>query len=203
MSRANQWASQTNVAADPTFDLAFTVDGLLHNGFEPVTISNITYTSSVSSTFRHLQVVDALVSVNGGPFDRPDSVDVPAGALLQVRAVLQPFGSGDERTVLLSLQVPAGTSGRVGELALKGKPNPQGNPTACLLNPASCPEQPTANSLDDYLTEIGNVPRNDALSLTLTLNPPQGTGAPVTRSTTEPQDQVVTGQRNFSVNVLP
>lgn len=205
LSRANQWASLTDVVADPTLDFAFTVDGLLHNKFEPVTIDNITYTSSVSSTVRRLQVVDALLSVNGGPYDRPDdSVDLPAGALLRVRAVLQPYGGGDQSTVVLPLRVPAGTNGRVGTLTLFGGPDTQSsNQTACLLSPTGCTATAPANSLDDYLTGIANVPRNDDLSLTLTLNPPQGTGAPATTTTTQPQDQVVTGQRTFSVNVLP
>jgi hypothetical protein len=206
LSRANQWASLTDVAADPTFDLASTVDGLLHNKFEPVTIGNITYTSSVSSTVRRLRVADALLSVNGGPFDRPGSVNVPAGALLRVRAVLQPYGGGHERSVMLSLRVPAGTNGRAGMLTLLGGPDTQGEQPQdeiCLLTPAGCTATVTANSLDEYLTGIGNVPRNDALSLTLTLNPPEGTGAPAIITTAQPQDQVVTGKRTFSVNVLP
>jgi len=203
VSRANQWASLTHVVFSPTLDLAFTVDGLLHNKFEPVTIGNITYTSSVTSTVHRLRVADAQLSVNGGPYDRPVAVDVPAGALLQVRVVLEPYGSGDERTVEMSLRVPEGTNGQTGTLNILGEPDTQGDPTACLLNPAGCTEQPPANSLDDYLNEIRNAPRNDALSLTLTLNPLQGIGAPTIVSTTQPQDQVVTGKRTFSVNVLP
>ena len=69
--------------------------------------------------------------------------------------------------------------------------------------PAGCTTTAPANSLDDYLTEIGNALRNDDLSLALTLNPPQGTGAPATVTTTQPQDHVVTGQRTVSINVLP
>ena len=204
LSRANQWASLTDVVADPSFDFAFTVDGLLHNKFEPVTIDNVSYTSSVSSTVRRLEVVDALLSVNGGPYERSDSVDVTAGALLRVRAVLQPYGGGDQSTVVLPLRVPAGTNGRVGTLTLFGGPNTQSsNQTACLLSPAGCTATAPANSLDDYLTGIGNALRNDDLSVTLTLNPPQGTGAPATVTTTQPQDHVVTGQRTLSINVLP
>jgi len=203
LRRSDRWASQFDVAIEPVFDVAITVDRLLNNPFEKVGIDRVRFTSDVSTVLRQLRVVDALVSVNGGPFTRSDPIEVRPGALLRARVVLQPFQRLSTRTVELSVRVPAGTAGRFGSLQVVGGVPGEGGEvgSACLLADGGCSAGQPRESLDTLLAEIRNRPRHDDLSLVLSLDPADGSGATLTRSTTQRLDQVVVGSRSFAVGV--
>jgi SpoIVB peptidase S55 len=205
LSRSDRWASPFDVAIDPAFDLALTLDSLLLNPYERVGIDAVVFGSEVSTVFRQLRIADARVSVDGGPFLRPEQLVVRPGALLRVRAVLAPFQSTTTQTVQLAVRVPAGTAGRFGALQLLGS-SPGGigaEDSACLLESQGCAAAAARESLDTLLAQIRSRPRGDDLRLVLTLESPTGSGAGTTRSAVRRLDQVVTGSRFFPVSVAP
>ena len=203
LARSNRWASQSDVAFEPALDLAVTVDRILNNPYEQVSVDRVRYSSAISTVYAALTLIDALVSVDGGPLGRPSALEVRPGSLLRVRAVLQPYRSPTTRTVELALRVPSGTSGRFGSLDIVGGAGSTGGPpeAACLLADGGCRAAQVRPSLDTLLDELRSRPRNDDLSLVLRLDPAEGGGEPITRTTTERQNQVVIGFQSFPVSV--
>lgn len=214
VSRTNRWASLDDIAVEMSFDVAFPLDQLLNNPIEEVHVDGVRFSSSVSTDVRQLRVVDAVVSVNGGPFTRPEALMVPPGATLRARVALQPFRSTETVTAELELTVPQGTAGRFGSLQVVGgvgvpegggEPGGPGSPgggdESCLFGEQGCAVEPP-QSLDTLLEEIRKRPRNDDLALVLQLDPaPEEATQPLTHSSTRRLDQVVTGFLAFPLQV--
>jgi hypothetical protein len=209
LTRTNRWASQVEVTSEPALDLGLTLDALLHNEFEPVKVNRVTYNSSIGTEFRQLRIVDAKVSVNGKPFVRAESLEVPPNAQLRARVTMLPFASRTAQTVDLAVRVPANAAGREGTLSVSGggavaEPSPEAGIVAsgCLLTAAGCVAAvEDAPSFDGLLREIRNAPRNDDLTLNLDLEDPDGAMPTVSRSQTKLQKSVVTGLREIGVTV--
>jgi hypothetical protein len=213
LERSNRWSSQFDIASDPAFDIASALDQLLNNPFEKVGFDEVRFSSDVQTAVRQASIVDALVSVDGGPFERADAVVVPAGSTLRVQVVLQSFQSTSNVTAELEVMVPQDAAGRSGSLQVSGGagsvdgaagPGVVGEQDpACLFAEHGCATVTAVppEALDTLLDDIRNRPRNDDVTLTLTLDAPPEGGEALTESAVERQDQVVTGFRGFSVQV--
>jgi hypothetical protein len=193
--RSDRWASAFDIAVDPSVDVAGAVGRLVDNPFEKVRIDDVRFTSEVATLLQQLSIVDALVSLDGGPFARPTTVEAPSGAQLTVRAVLRPFQSASTRSVDISLRVPADSAGRAGTLEVAG------GAIAGAGGGAGDEAGTEPESFDELVTVLRTEPRNDTLALVLRLDPADPSQQPSTTSTVTRLDQVVDGTRSFSVLV--
>jgi len=119
VTRFNRWASRTDVAVDPAFDLEYAVDQLVNNEFERVTVRRHLPLGG-GHAYPELRIVDLAVSVNGGRYVKPQVLRVKAGSRLRVRVSMRPFQSTSVRTATLELTVPNGAGGEAGGLEVVG-----------------------------------------------------------------------------------
>lgn len=204
LTRGNRWASRDDLAVEPASDVAMAVDALANNEFEPVTIKQVAFRSTYSTTFRQLRIVGAAVSVNGGKYKKASLVRVKAGAKLKVRVSLVPFRSSSTRTATIRITVPKKAAGRVGALMLSGGGMTQSmdeEDLSCLLVPGGCDTEPTVSSLNQVLSSIRSAPRNDDLMASLVLESPEDEGSTMTKNASRRQTDVVSGSHQFMLEV--
>ncbi|HYP45053.1 MAG TPA: SpoIVB peptidase S55 domain-containing protein [Propionibacteriaceae bacterium] len=205
LTRANRWASRSDLALEPANDIAVAVDALVNNDFEPVTIQRVGFQATFSSTFQQLRITGAAVSVNGGKYTSARTLRVKAGSDLKIRVSLVPYRSTSTRTTTIGMKVPAKAGGRVGSLMLSGGGTQamDENELFCLLSPAGCETGPTESSLNGVLSSIRSAPRNDDVVANLVLESPEGDAAPMTTTASARQGAVVAGAHDFVLDVRP
>ncbi|HEY5846892.1 MAG TPA: SpoIVB peptidase S55 domain-containing protein [Microlunatus sp.] len=201
--RDNRWASREDVASDPAFDVAYAVDALLNNEFEPVTIDQVRYDSTVGTEYRQLRITGLAVSVNGGRYVAPRALTVTPGATLRVRVTIQPFRSSVKRVATATLTVPRNARGRIGALtAIGGVDLNSGlgeEEPGCLLEDPGCADEPVS-SLNQIARGITSQPQNDDLVIRLALES-EIDGSVQTTSKSVRRKDTVAGQRSIAITV--
>lgn len=201
--RANRWADLVDVTVPPAEDAALTLDALVNNEYEPVTITGVDYDSTVSTTYDQWRIVSMAVSVNLGPFRTPNQLSVKAGSVLRVRVSMRPYRSLETTTSVVTIQVPSNAAGKVGVLSVTGgldaassEPEPD---EGCLLSPETCEEQ-TEPTFDSLLRGLTSVPRNDQIVADLRLESEEGEQQRASAKG-RPNPATVTGQRVLPIAV--
>ncbi len=200
--RDNHYASTYDLAEEPSWDIAMTLDRLLNQPYEKVRINSVDLTSKVTTNFRQLRIVDAKVSVDGGDFRRPEVLRVKPGALVTVRVVMQPYQSLTKRTVDLSLRVPTGTAGQFGLLDVMGGSSDEENGEGCLISDHGCSGDEPRQSLDTVLKRIRTGAHNNDVRLGLYLEDEEKMDGSVSRTTVKRVDQIVRGRSGFYLEVV-
>lgn len=202
VTRSDRWASADDMAFDPAVDLAITLDSLLNNPYEPVKITSVNYAMSATTTLRRMRVVSALVSVNGGRFVSPTELRVRPGDTVRVRTKLQPYQGKPDVVVERNLRVPAGSSGRFGVLRVIAGGS-AGGPDGgdCLFDEDGCASGEGQTTIDGLLAAVRNRPGNNTLEVSLELEGNTPDARPLVTKQSEAMPQVVTGYRDFAVQV--
>lgn len=203
VSRSNRWAVRgDDVSYDPAVDLADAVDQIVNNEFEAVKIKKVSYSSSVSSTFRQERITGIAVSVNGGKYTKPSRLKVKAGATLKVRVTTQAFRSSSTHNVTVQVKVSKKAAGSSGTLSVQGGLDVAQNgddveSSSCLLDD-TCDSAP-ATSLNSVIKGLTSAPRNNDVIVNLSLESDSGKTRAVSASTSE--SSVVTGEKDLVVSV--
>lgn len=212
IGRSNSWASRYGLTEDPAFEVAYAVDSLVNNDFEPVTISSVDLAADVTTSYDQLHVVKIEVAVNGGSYKTPKTLKVKAGAKLKVRVTMKRYRSTSTVTAVTDLKVPKGASRQSGLLSAVGGLSTGGDPdgkdgaddSACLLEGSGC-DNGQEGSLDDVISEIKKTPRNDDLLARLSFDDSEesdeGTGSSAAVTSTVRQKLTVVGSRSIAVTV--
>jgi hypothetical protein len=205
LSRSNQWADRSDVAMEPSLDLAIAADALANNDFEDVTIDNVTFDSTVATKYEQLHITKLRVSVNGGRYTSARRITVKAGAKLKLQVSLQPFHGTTTSTTTLTLTVPKSARGQSGELAAVGgldlaQDLEEASDEGCLFA-GNCAD-PADGSLNALISDLRRAPRNDAVVAQLVLDPEdeEGTGTPAAVSS-RLQKLTVSGARAVTLTV--
>jgi hypothetical protein len=203
VSRTNQWASTVDVAAEPAFDLAYTLDALVNQEDEPVTVQKVDLQSNITSDFQQYRVTRTEVAVGKGAYRNVSAVAVRAGDTIKVRTTLKLYRSSKVKKVVSTLKVPARTQGQEGFLEVSGglaSAEADEEDEGCLLDPSACEDDLPA-SLDGLVKQITSAPRNNDLLVGLYLSSAQtGELGPV-RELRARQGYTVTGSRGVEVRV--
>ncbi len=202
--RSDRFADISDVASDPSYDLAITLDALLNNPYENVRVTAVDFTASVRESVRRLRVVSTSVSVNGGAFRNVGQLKVRPGDSLRVRTTLQPYQSAKKVVVLSALKVPAGTSGAFGTLGIAGGglAGGDGSSADCLFQEGGCTGKEGMTSVKQLLADITSRPGNDALEVALRFD--EGTvpkNTPAVTYVATSLTQVVSGSRDIAIEV--
>jgi hypothetical protein len=203
VSRTNQWASTEDIAFEPALDLAYTIDALVNQEDEPVTVQKVDLRSTITSKFQQYRVSKVEVAVGKGAYRAAKAVTVRAGSTIKVRTTLKPYRSSAVKRVVSRLKVPARTQGQVGFLDISGGLAPsvlEEEDEGCLLDPSACDDE-LPPSLDGLIKQITSAPRNNHLLVTLYLGSEETeTFAPV-RALRDAQRYPVKGSRGVEVRV--
>ena len=214
LHRSNRWASRDDLTVDPAFDLAYALDSLVNNDFEPVTISAVDLDADLTTTFQQLHVVKVEVAVDGGSYKAPKTLKVKAGAKLKVRVTMHPYRGTSTVTTVASLKVPKDASGQSGTLSALGglstspdfEDEDEGSTSGCLLDGSGC-DNGEEGSLDDTISSIKEAPRNDDVVAQLSFDDKDdegdgGSGAGTATVESKVRQKVtVLGSRSISVVV--
>ena len=204
VSRTNQWASTEDIAFEAALDLAYTIDALVNQEDEPVTVQKVELRSNITSKFQQYRVSKVEVAVGKGAYRAAKAVTVKAGSMIKVRTTLKPYRSSTGKRVVSRLKVPARTQGQVGFLDISGGLDSsvleEEGDEGCLLDPSACDDE-LPSSLDGLIKQITSAPRNNHLLVSLYLGSEETeTFAPV-RSLRDPQRYTVKGSRGVEVRV--
>ena len=204
VSRTNQWASTEDIAWEPALDLAYTLDALLSQEDEPVTVQKVDLRSNITSDFRQYRVSKVEVAVGKGAYRSAQAVTVRAGSTIKVRTTLRSYRSDAVKRVVSRLKFPARTQGQDGFLEISGGLDSfgpeEGEDEGCLLDPSACQED-LPSSLDGLVKQITTAPRNNHLLVSLYLGSEETeTYAPV-RTLRDRQRYTVKGSRGVAVRV--
>lgn len=207
--RSNAFASRDDVTVDPAVDVALAADALVNNDFEDVTLTGVTFGSTMATRFEQKHVTKMEISVDGGRYSTR-RVTVKAGARLTIRVSTAPFRSTRATTTTLRLTVPKSARGRSGVLTVNGGVNlaQQGEDdvsAGCLLAGQGC-GTPEATTLDAVIKGLQTAPRNDEVVAQLLLasdSEDEEADATVVASARRTQRLTVTGSRGIEVTVRP
>ena len=205
VSHANRWASPVDAVFQPATDLGLTLDRLLNNPYEKVTIRSVSLDAVVTPRFEQLRVVSATTSVNGGAW-KTGPLRVKTGDRVRVRTTLQPYQSSALRTVEQAVTVPRVTAGSAGVLSVTGGTLPvspvPGTPS-CLFTPEGCPSSDPNTSLDNTLQQLRTAPTNDRLAVSLSFSgtDPMQPAPSAEVTTSQRLPQVATGTITVPVSV--
>ncbi len=213
LERSNRWASRGDLTEAPALEVAYAVDSLVNNDFEPVTISAVDLDADVTTSFDQLHVVKVGVAVNGGSYTSPKTLRVKAGARLKVRVTLKRYRSASTITTVANLRVPRGASGESGVLSALGGLSTEPDPgngdeggsdsSGCLLDGSGC-DNGQEGSLDDVISATRSAPRNDDVLAQLSLDSEDaqdsGSGSATVTAKVR-QKFTVVGSRSIAVTV--
>ena len=204
VSRTNQWASTGDIAFEPALDLALTIDALVNQEDEPVTVQKVDLQSNITSDFQQFKVTKLEVAVGKGAYRAAKAVTVRAGDTIKVRSTLKYYRSTKVKRVVSTLKVPARAQGQEGFLQVSGGLSSTGpeeeEEDGCLIDPSAC-EDDQPSSLDGLIKEITSAPRNNDLLVGFYLGSEQtGDSGPV-RELRARQRYTVVGSRGVEVLV--
>ncbi|MDP9416363.1 MAG: hypothetical protein M3P48_00645 [Actinomycetota bacterium] len=201
ISRTDRQASEWDVAVRSSIDVANVIWTLDENPYEKVRIDGVSFGSDVSTVFKQLEVVDTLVSVNGGRFVKTNRVTVKPRSVLTLRVVLKGVTSGIRRTRDFRVRIPAAARASSGHVLVSG-----GSPdydeyedSECLIDD-ECGGRP-AGSFDKLVKAIESQPRNDDLQLSMQLRSRARKAPAVTAAKTRRLSTVVVGDDWLRVRV--
>lgn len=207
VTRANRWASQSDVTVDPAFDIAEATDALVNNDYEEVTIDSVAYDQTLAIRFQQSHITRVRVAVDGAPYSTAKVVRVKPGDKLTVRVDLSPYRSTTGTYTKLRMTVPKSAAGRRGEVFVAGGMDLAGEggdeSLECLLI-GDCDEDETAGSLNAVISSLTSAPRNDALVAQLNLEPDEEDEdkvSPPAAKASALQPLTVTGQRSIQIAV--
>ncbi len=200
LTRSDRFADQSDVTIDPSFELADTLDTLIYNDFEKVTIDNVDVDTTFRTAYQQFSIKKVQVKVNG-KYVVPKSVTTKAGATLSIRVGVQPYRQTTLSYRVLKLKVPKEARGQSGELSVTGGAYlgfDDELDLACLLL-GDCDEQDSEGSFDKLLASIASTPRNDAIQADLSIETDEDVKSVAVA--TKHASQVVTGAKSISVRI--
>lgn len=200
LTRSNRFASQSDVTVDPSFELADTLDTLIYNDYEKVSIDNVAVDTTFKTAYQQFSIKKVQVKVNG-KYVVPKSVTTKAGSTLSIRVGVQPYRQTTLSYRVLKLKVPKEARGQSGELSVTGGAYlgfDEELDLACLLL-GECDEEDTEGSFDKLLASIASTPRNDAIQASLAIETDDD--IETVAKDTKHASQVVTGGKSISVRI--
>nr|WP_294691118.1 SpoIVB peptidase S55 domain-containing protein [uncultured Friedmanniella sp.] len=203
VSRTNQWASTSDISWEPAVDLAYTLDALVNQEDEPVTIQKVDLQSNVTSNFQQYKVTKVEVAVGKGAYRAANAIRVRVGNTIKVRTTLKLYRSSKTSVVVSKLKVPARTRGQAGFLDVSGGLEwgmEEDEDEGCLLDPSACDED-LPSSLDGLIKQITSAPRNNHLLVSLHLGSEEPQTNAAVREVRDRQRYTVTGSRGVVVLV--
>ena len=168
VARSNMWSDLGDPTIDPAFEVAYAVDSLLSNEFEPVKITGVSFNSSLTSAFERYRITDMAVSVNGGKYKSASVIKVKPKAKLKVRVTMRGYQSSVDRQVVLKLKVAKRYAKQTGTLTVQGGLDAANDDfdTSCLLT--DCDE--SDGGLNAVIAGITSPPANNAVRADLDFN---------------------------------
>lgn len=203
VSRANLWASTGDIAFEPALDLALTLDALVNQEDEPVTVQKVDLHSNINTRVQQFKVTKVEVAVGKGAYRAVNAVAVRAGDTLKVRSTLQYYRSTKVKRVVSSFKVPARARGQEGFLEISGGLSSAGSDEeedGCLIDPSAC-EDDLPSSLDGLIKQITSAPRNNDLLVGFYLGSEESDDFSPVRELRAPQRYTVVGSRGVDVLV--
>ena len=203
VSRGNTWSSLDDPTGDPAIEAADAVDALTSNEFEPVSITRVSFSSSLSSAYQQLQIHGIAVSVKGGPFRSPSRVTVKAGQTIKVRVSLHGYRNTGNENVVFTVRIPKKTAGSKGLITVRGGQSvadqvATDSAAGCLLT--DCDE--AEGSLDSVIRGLNAAPRNNLVMLRVAMaRPAKHPGAPIDLRSTSGRAAPVSGSAQIAVRV--
>lgn len=191
---SNAYASEFDVSYEALFDSVDQIFAIQDNEFEDAKITEVRYAGSIASEFKRYSIQDVLLRKPNGTFaaisdEKP--LRVVTGSRLNLRVVLAPHKNiGEKRNVDLSVAVPAAAAGSDGFMSVSGGRG--------FDESGEGDEQPA--NFDELLAELDGLTPNNSVNATLSLD---GRSGSTTRSARETVDQVVRGNFDFPVTVVP
>jgi hypothetical protein len=162
-SRTENYATRSDLAFAPTWDIYQSIRRIQTNDFENVRITDIDQDAVLDDSY-HAYQLDSVRRLVKGSWVRltPDStINARAGSTLELKARLLPRDGSIGKPIAVRLSVPvgAGQAGRTGRLVVSGG--------ASTKNPVG-----TVDTLPEYLSKLSKNPRNDRVFGTLTIARP-------------------------------
>lgn len=186
---ANRYASPWDISWESIWDSWNQLERIHGNRFEKVSIDDVRYDATIADEFKRYTVGAVFLKRPDGSLVRVSSdraLRVPTGSRLNLRVMLNQYqNAGPRGSVDLSLAVPAGAAGRSGRVNVVGGRNFDGGVKA--------------KTFDDLLTNLRKMPRNDAVTATLSMNTRSGFTQRRARALA---DQVVEGRFAFPIRVV-
>ncbi|RJK95964.1 VCBS repeat-containing protein [Vallicoccus soli] len=173
---ASTEGSAGEAPVETAFGVASSLEQLIGNEFERVTVDEVSVEGTTSEEYRDLTVVGVKVRAASGRWvaagDGP--VRLVAGTRAQVQVLLRPYRSTATVTVPLSVVVPAGSAGSAGEMWVGGGDAGYGFAGSLLVDDLGYwagdePEGP--EGFDEVLAAVQDAPSGDSVVAELALLP--------------------------------
>ncbi len=179
-SRVNQFASRYDITFETIFESYSQLSRILHNKFQDVKITNVSYRSLIDPQYRayKLAKVERLVKGHWITLSRRQNLAVQRGSTVHLRAVLDPVNRGAAVKVPVNVHIPNVGRRTYGFLQVTGGGSSYGG-------------GPGAKSFDDLLSNLANATPNNAVVASLYVS---RRGQDYRASTARTTDQVVTGR---------
>lgn len=163
VKRSNMFSDVYDPTIDPAIEIADAVDSIMSNEYEPIKISSIAFTSSVTSKYDRYRITKLAVSVNGGKYKTSSLIKVKPKAKLKVRVTMRGYQSTVDRNVYVDLTVAKRYAKQTGKITVQGGlsagSGSDDEELSCLLG--DCDE--SDGSLNSIISEITTPPANNAV----------------------------------------
>jgi hypothetical protein len=185
-TRTNRYASEYDLTYETIFESYDQLYRLMHNKFDDVTITHISYTSTLNPDFKAYKLGSVERRVNGQweKLSRT-TVRVQGGSTMHLRAHLRPLGDGTAKVVPLTLHVPQVKRSTYGFLQVTGG--------------AWVFERPTGSSFGQFLHSLSHATHNNDVVGQVSV---RTNGSNHVSKGTGSVDQVVQGQLGTSLRII-
>jgi hypothetical protein len=162
LTRSDHYSDSSDVAYAAADELYLLVSSLADQEFDSLKITSVNVTGTVSSTVRQYRVTGVQVKKKGKWVTQKGVLRVTSGKLIPTRLTLTKYRSSATVKVPLTIKVPAGMEGAVGDLLISDGYD------AGLGDADGSSNEPT--TLTQLLAQLATLPPNDAVAGTLTLD---------------------------------
>ncbi len=191
LTRSNRYLDTISIVGSAPEELYEDLSILFANGYEPITFTNVSIKTTVTTDVTSLSLKKVVVSKNGGLFKAVSSLTVNRGDHLVIRGTLTSSG-GSTITRDVPLTIPANAPRGAADLFVGGGADIF---RTCFFDPSTC-----GNSFNQVLNALQTAPRNDDLAAILSTFDNQGNPVQIDQSATH-LSAVATGSTDISVTI--
>jgi hypothetical protein len=191
LERRNRYLDNISIVSSAPEELYEDLSALFDNGFEQITFTGVTITSTVTTDVTKLTLKKVLISRNGGAFKAVAQLSVNRGDHLVIRGTLSST-SGGTVTRDVSLTIPSNAPRGGADLLVAG-----GADTfrSCFFDPASC-----GANFNQLVRTLGSAPQNNDLAAILSTFDNEGNAVQISQATRH-LSSVAIGSQDIGVTI--